>query len=256
MEATAQRASETPKETLNGEEWATVAQSRASLYGFLGAVYNRRPDDQFAQGILGSALADFVAGVANEEELSAEMREGVDLIDRFIGASEGTPTEELMTQLGVERTRLVRGVKPGYGPPPPYESVYSSQMHETETHRLAAVLNAYAAADAIMPKDVHDQPDYIGLELDFMRHLCMKEGEAWAAGDEDAACEFIGRERSFLDEHIAPWVPRFCDVMADEAKLDFYRGIALITKAFVDQEIEGANDYQELAEETRNREES
>ena len=229
-------------------EWATIAQSRASLYGFLGAVYNRRPDEQFAQGLAAGALTDFVANFGEADELSPDMKSGVVLIDDFMKQSEGKDPEDFMTELGVERTRLVRGVKPGYGPPPPYESVYSDKMHEVETHRIAAVLNAYAAADALMPKDVHDQPDYIGLELDFMRHLCAKESEAWACGDKATACSLIEKEERFLDDHLAPWVPRFCDVMAEQAKLDFYRGIALITKAFVMQEAKSIPDYRALAE--------
>lgn len=246
MEATTEPRRGDTAEAMGPADWATVAQSRSRLYGFLSALYCRRPDEQFAQGLRSGELAPFFDAAA-ADSLSPEMREGVQLVEAYQKASEGKPIDELITEAGVERTRLVRGVKPGYGPPPPYESVYSEKMHEVETHRIAAVLNAYAAADAVLPKDVHDQPDYIGLELDFMRHLCAKESDAWVAGASEEAQGFIVQEKAFLDEHIVPWVPRFCDKMADEAKLDFYHGIALITKGFVVEEADGLDEYQALA---------
>ncbi|MDE8701759.1 molecular chaperone TorD family protein [Adlercreutzia equolifaciens] len=235
-------------EALAPAQWAAIARSRSRVYGFLGALYCRRPDDQFASGLLGDDLAAFIASVTAQEDLADDMRVGVALIDQYMQDCEGKDVEELTTEVAVERTRLLRGVKPGYGPPPPYESVYSNQMHELETHRIAAVLNAYAAADAVLPKDIHDQPDYIGLELDFMRHLCAKESEAWAAGDREQALAFIAQQQSFLDEHVAPWIPRFCDVMTEQARLDLYRGVALITKSFVLDEAQGVAEYHEVAQ--------
>jgi TorA maturation chaperone TorD len=48
-------------------------------------------------------------------------------------------------------------------------------------------------------------------------------------------------QRVFFQEHIAQWVPGFCDKVVELAELDFYRDFARMTKALV--EI----DSQELA---------
>jgi len=53
------------------------------------------------------------------------------------------------------------------------------------------------------------------------------------------------KERSFLEEHITRWILCFCDVMVQEARLDFYRGIARMTKGFV---LDEAQKVAELVE--------
>jgi TorA maturation chaperone TorD len=153
--------------------------------------------------------------------------------------------DELRTGLAVERTRLLRGVKPGYGPPPPYESVYVGSDQGPLMQASVAVRQAYAEAGVGLPEEVKDQPDFIGLELDFMRHLTEKEAQAWAAADPEEALKVLEKERAFLEEHITRWIPRFCDVMHQEARLDFYRGIARMTKGFV---LDEAQKVAELVE--------
>ena len=54
------------------------------------------------------------------------------------------------------------------------------------------------------------------------------------------------QERSFLEEHLARWVPRFCEAMAGAARLDYYRGIARMTGRFVQGEARSARAPQEV----------
>ena len=237
----------TGTEPVSTEEWATLAASRSRVYGFLGAVYNRLPDDQFAKSLPSPEVAGFLLSLAGIEDLPKDMREGARMIERFIQASEGKPVDELRTELAVERTRLLRGVKPGYSPPPPYESIYLDLDQQPLMQTSVAVMRAYAEAKAVLPEEVHDQPDFIGFELDFMRHLCLKESEAWKRDDRDQALEYLEKEVGFLNEHITRWMPRFCDVMVKEARLDFYRGIAQMTKGFVLDEAQKVAEYLEWA---------
>jgi TorA maturation chaperone TorD len=217
------------------------------VYGFLAAVYNRLPDEAFAESLSGPDLAGFLSSLAETDDLPAEMRHGLGLIEGFIGDSKGKEVEELLTELGVERTRLLRGVQPGYGPPPPYESVYVGSEKAPQMQASIAVRHAYAEAGVGLPEEVRDQPDFIGFELDFMRHLTAKEAQAWAEGNREEAQEALEKEQGFLEEHVARWIPRFCDVMAKEARLDFYRGIALLTKGFVLDEAQKVAEHLDWA---------
>jgi len=236
-------------EPVSAEELAALAASRSRVYGFLAAVYNRLPDDQFAASLSGPDLASFLSSLAGTEDLPEDMREGLRLIEGFIQASQGKPVDELRTELAVERTRLLRGVKPGYGPPPPYESVYLGSDQQPLMQASVAVRQAYAEAGVGLPEEVRDQPDFIGFELDFMRHLTEKEAQAWADGGWEEVAQILEKERAFLEEHVVRWIPRFCDVMAQEAQLDFYRGIARVTKGFV---LDEAQKTRELLEEAGN----
>jgi TorA maturation chaperone TorD len=225
--------SHNPLETVSIEEWTALATSRSRVYGFLAAVYNRLPDERFAESLSGSELVGFLSSMAVSQDLPKDMREGLRLIEGFIRDSQAKPLDELRTELAVERTRLLRGVKPGYSPPPPYESVYLGLDRQPLMQAGIAVRQIYAEAGVKLPEEVRDQPDFIGFELDFMRHLTEVEGQAWTNSDQEEALRALEQERAFLEEHITRWIPHFCEVMAQEAQLDFYRGIARMTKGFV-----------------------
>jgi TorA maturation chaperone TorD len=216
----------------------TLAGYRSRVYGILAAAYNRQPDESLARRL---ASLD-----TSGHDWPPELREGIDLIEGFVRACEGRPTRELATELAVERTRLFRGLKPGCGPPPPYESVYLGGNGQPRMQAAEAVARSYAEAGVGLPEGLKEQPDYIGLELDFMRHLTEKEARAWAEGDEDAAARIAEQERSFLEEHLARWVPRFCEAMDGAARLDFYRGIARVTSRFVRDEARWARAPREV----------
>jgi TorA maturation chaperone TorD len=232
-------------ESVTTAEWSALAESRSRTYAFLAAVYNRLPDQAFAESLSGPDLPGLLASTVESEDLPEDMRAGVELIEAFIEAARGKPVEELQTELGVERTRLLRGVQPGYGPPPPYESVYSGSQEALRLEARASVRQVYAEAGLGLLEEVRDQPDFIGLELDFMRHLTAKEAQAWAEGSREQALEILEKERAFLQEHIVRWVPRSCDVMHKEARLSFYGGIAKLTKGFVQDEAEKVAVYLE-----------
>lgn len=234
-------------DALTNEDLAQLARSRSQVYGFLAAAYNRLPDDGLALSLLGPELARFVASARESEDMDEDMREGWRLINAFIQASRGRPVEELKTDLAVERTRLFRGIKPGYGPPPPYEGVYASTSHEAFGHAMLAVKNFYAEAGVVLPEETHDQPDFIGFELDFMRILTEKEAHAWVGGNVTGAIGTAEKEQAFLGQHIGTWVPRFCDVMFKEAQLDFYRGIARLTKGYVEADAKTAGELVDVA---------
>jgi len=220
-----------------------MAEHRSRVYGFLAAAYNRLPDEQFAEGLLGLDPSGAFSFLGEADGLPDDMREGLGLMNEFIQASKGKAAEDLATGLAVERTRLLRGVKPGYGPPPAYESVYASSGEQPVMQATMSVRQAYAEAGVGLPEEVRDQPDFIGFELDFMRHLTAQEAEAWKKGGQEEASNLLKAERAFLDDHLARWVPRFCDVMEKEARLGFYQGIAKLTKGFVLDEAETVREY-------------
>ena len=66
-----------------------------------------------------------------------------------------------------------------------------------------------------------------------MHYLCAKEAEAWRADKDDEAMSRLGQQRSFMADHVLPWIPGYCDQMEKEAALDFYRGIARVVKGFL-----------------------
>jgi TorA maturation chaperone TorD len=73
---------------------------------------------------------------------------------------------------------------------------------------------------------VHEPPDHIGVELEFMAYLTALAAAALAAGDETQVERLARAQHAFLAEHLGAWAPRFCDAMRRGAQTRFYRTLA------------------------------
>lgn len=222
-----------PSDMVSSQEMADLAMARSQVYGFLGALYNRIPDEKFAASLSSPETAAFLSSLGEAEDAPQDMREGLHHIEAYIHASKDKLADDVKTELAVERTRLLRGIKPGYGPPPPYESVYIPTPHLVPGQGTLNIKNIYAESGVVLPEEIHDQPDFVGFELDFMRYLAEQEAKAWAENDMQAVMATGRKEHAFLEEHVLLWIPQFCDLMRDQAQLDFYRGVAQMTKGFL-----------------------
>jgi TorA maturation chaperone TorD len=232
--------------TSKSEELSELVEFRSKIYGFLSSVYIQSPSHNFVEKLLGEEVSSFLSTLLLGIGLPQAMEEGLEDIRRFIKISNAQAVEDVHQSLCVEHTRLFRGVMPGYGPPPPYESVYREEgvlMGKSTVE----VQRKYGEACVCMPAEYNEPPDYIGLELDFMRFLTEGETESWRNGARDNALAYLNTERDFLSEHIMKWIPGFCDKVVEIAELDFYRGIARMTKGFISDDcgkVEGLTDIE------------
>jgi len=219
-------------ETALSTSEVSLAQARGDLYCLLAYAYSQLPRPGFLEGLGGlvavarASLAQLsapgfpgLAGVEGAlERLAAQLRDSQQEGDRGL------------QELAVEATRLLRGLRPDYGPPPPYESVY---REGGQVMGLSAqqVRQAFGEVGYTLPPG-GEPPDHVGIELDFMGHLCHREASAEAA----EAATYQERGRQFLREHLLPWVPRWCHQVAQQAHPGLYRGLAELTTAFLQAE--------------------
>ncbi|GBD10655.1 Chaperone protein TorD [bacterium HR23] len=75
--------------------------------------------------------------------------------------------------------------------------------------------------------------DHIAVELEFMAFLCGKEGQAWQGQDLGAGLAVLSRERTFLDEHLAVWLPPYARALAQQGASAWYGGVGEATAAWV-----------------------
>ena len=79
-------------------------------------------------------------------------------------------------------------------------------------------------------------PDHIALELFFMAELCRRTSTAKNAEDEERLQEWQVR---FFQAHLNSWIFEFVSVFEMKADTDFYRGLAQLLRAFLEEEKEG-----------------
>jgi TorA maturation chaperone TorD len=210
-------------------EMGQLAEARSRIYGLLASLCTQLPTPALAQAIKEGHVLDALSPLANTEAAPEDLINGLETLKAYTTSSRSEETTRILQDIAVERTRLFRGIKPGYGPPPPYESVYATGT-DLGSNARKRVLEIYAEIGVNLMEMCKEEPDYIGLELDFMRILCQKEAEAWKIQDAEVVVDFLGREYRFVNEHLVTWVPRFCDTVLERTKLGFYRALAQIIK--------------------------
>jgi len=213
------------------EEYVFVAEARRQVYDLLSALYLELPNLKMIQSMFGTEFKRGLSSAVSNFEAD-EIKEGLKLIADFITAFKEQSTEEVLKRISIDRTRLLRGVSQQHSPSPPYESVYRDGRLCSES--TMEVSQIYRRLGIALPEAWTEPPDYIGIELDFMRLVCQGEKEAWQSDSFDEALERLEAGGDFLKNHILQWVPRFCEEMYNRAELDFYKGIAHFTSGFVE----------------------
>lgn len=117
----------------------------------------------------------------------------------------------------------------------PYESVHLSVDRLLFDSHTVAVRHCYAAAGFSAPRPGREPEDHVGLELDFVARIAARAVVAADQGDQAAAELDAARVQAFLCDHVQRWVPRWAQLLADDAQEDFYRGVALLTLDTLDQ---------------------
>lgn len=106
----------------------------------------------------------------------------------------------------------------------PYESFYVREDQMVETGGANPVTDIYNAYDFIVDFEVARvvSTDHIGVELEFMHHLCEAQFRAELGGDSEAASELKAAQREFLNRHLLQWAPMYLLNVKYESRTPLY----------------------------------
>jgi TorA maturation chaperone TorD len=214
------------KPVLSGAAGAGIAAGRAAFYDFLVAVFRHLPDRDLVMKIEQGDFQNFLARCC--ELQNGRLNSGLDLLNSYQAGIRGRSEEEILTELSVDRTKMLRGTGPE-ALKPPYEGLYMRKKRMGDS--VLEVRRSYRKAGLMPDETVHESPDYLCVELDFMKQLCLREQNQWLHDGE--VQETIRQEEEFLREHLAAWVGDFCGAVVKHGLTDFYKGFSLILDAFV-----------------------
>ena len=214
------------------EDRTAVAGQRSNVYGLLAAVYRQE------------VTSDLLQRIKDPRFLGVFSDLGIDLSKGFYKKNE----EALLDDLAVEYTRHFLG--PG-GHISPHESVHHKR-HDGEASQLwgettVEVKKFIESAGLEYGSEYRGLPDHISVEFEFMQQVILREAQAWEEDDKEGAEYCLKMERKFINEHLARWIPEFCDRVDREAEWPFYRDMAVLTKQFIafeKEEVE-SDPYQE-----------
>ena len=204
-----------------------IALARANLYGFFSAIFSAPPSEALVEslhdGSLQAALAE--NGWMPDGNVQMSLQDAAQLRD----------------ELAVAFTRLFVG--PGKGYIPPYSSLYLDKSANGRRSRPtlwgpATVWVAQVYEEAGLELVTGQIPDHIGVELEFMRHLCAQEAKALRLGDEVSTQQCRQWQATFLYDHLLQWVPDWGAEVETSASHVFYRSMARLVIDFLTWEAE------------------
>ena len=213
----------------NNEEFAkltdlpNLAEKRARIYWFLADFYSVKPTTEFLK-----ELRERIQNIHYHDDVDEDLKKLKEFLDKF--------DDSEVVDLQVRFTRLFRGIKKGYGPPPPYESIYRGEQRVCGEWTFRAMTFYHNCGFGVIDDSVGPQ-DHITAELRFMAMLCIKEKESLKQNN-GSPLFWMRKELYFLENHILQWVPRYC-VTIEQENDGFYSTIARITKRW----IESDSDY-------------
>lgn len=117
----------------------------------------------------------------------------------------------------------------------PYETFYTRKDQMIETGGANPVTDIYSAYDFMVDFEIARvvAADHIGIELEFMHHLCEAEIKAIGEDDMDAVAELRSVQREFMDKHILQWAPLYLLNMKFEARTPLYFDAADMAIEFI-----------------------
>jgi len=146
------------------------------------------------------------------------------------------PPDEGAEELAIDHARLFVG--PFALLAPPFGSVYLEGERRLMGDSTLAVGECYREVGLEMAAGFNGTPDHIAAELEFMHFLSVKEIEALAGEDLVRARHFRQKQKSFLERHLAAWVPNFSRSVEDQAQTRFYQSLAAATRMFIESDFD------------------
>ena len=117
----------------------------------------------------------------------------------------------------------------------PYETFYTRDDQKVETGGANPVTDMYSAYDFMVDFEAARtvSADHIGVELEFMHHLCSAELKALEENDTKAVSELKDVQREFLNKHLLNWAPMYLINMKFEARTPLYYDGAEMALEFI-----------------------
>ncbi len=201
---------------------ALDARRRADTYRFLAEVFAAEPTAKMLDSLRRpEAVKAF-------ETLGAAFAVELDRMETDLGK------DRLAEELGFEYTRLFIGPGKHVGP---HESLHRDDHPPEHWGPSTAAVKRFIEHHGLSYEEgFGGMPDHISAEFQFMAELAAAEADALEEGKDAKATQAREIQRVFHKEHIACWVPTFCDKVIELAEFDLYRDFARMAKMLCELE--------------------
>ncbi len=117
----------------------------------------------------------------------------------------------------------------------PYETFYTRSDQMIETGGANPVTDIYSAYDFMVDYEIARvvSADHIGIEYEFMHHLCDAQKKAMEENDLEAVRDLQEVQHRFLNTHLLQWAPMYLINMKYESRTPLYYDAAETALEFI-----------------------
>ena len=208
----------------NNIDWKVILMGEMLLLGVLGKTIQSDPEMEWLQ----SLIDEDIFSESPMESTHQDYEAGLSLLHDWTQENTKGLSSERLTDLKADYIRLFVGV--GKTIAPPWESVYLNENRMIFQQQTLEVREWYRRF-GLESEKLHKEPDdHIGLELSFLTHLAKLGLQALDENDEVKLQQILEAQRRFISEHPLKWAPRWCELVEENAKTVFYRGLAKLIR--------------------------
>lgn len=210
----------------SADEALEALAARVYAYRVLHIVFGSEPTEQELQLLKSPETLQACQTLAAVGYPAESLIDQVSLKDEAV--SEASTTELLRNQF----TRLF--AVPGDSYVKPWESVYVGKTDVLFTQVTLDVRSRYEALGFKAQEKGHFPEDHLSMMLDFMGAVAERAYEAAASGDDAEAQRLVEAQVAFAQQHLANWLPLFCEALEAKDATGFFAAYAQVTRAFVE----------------------
>jgi TorA maturation chaperone TorD len=197
------------------------ARAREDLCRFLSACYYEPTSDFSDAHLFDSMLA---AASLIHPDLAESARQ---LGEAFLA-------QDIQTLL-VDYTALFIG--PSQPKAMPYASFWLTDDQSMRHDATTAVLDMYEQGGFEVDEEVHELPDHVAIELEFLYALMFRLNEATRQGGHVDSSKDNLLIRTLVNDHLGKWIPQFAAAIRAQAETKFYVALADLTERIIQLEV-------------------
>ena len=206
------------------DDFVQMSELRVGIYRMLASLYfTELTSDQIA------TLAECDYGTFGQ--LDEELSRGAKEVARCLRHVNPATREELAVDYA--HTFLAAAAAKAEKRAVPFESCFTSETGLLMGPARESVYKMMLKEGVLPDASLKVPEDHISFEFEFMAHLAEKSTAMYRRGDVEGARESVALQKEFWESHLIGWISDFCTAVECVCRTRFYRGIALMTRAFV-----------------------
>jgi TorA maturation chaperone TorD len=159
-------------------------------------------------------------------ESNPDVIAGLELLQQWSKGFQTKGKEEVDLDLKTDYMRVMVGTDDFKTAP--WESVYFDEDRGIFQEKTLEVRRWYRRFGLASEKLYNEPDDHIALEISFISHLASLSLQALETADQATFERTLQAQHDFLKEHLLQWGPKWCDLVIENSKTDFYKGTALV----------------------------